>query len=95
MIKPDLIQEISNKTRLSKKQIELIVDTMLDTIKAEVGDGNKVLISGFGTFYSSHRKARNGINPNTKESISIDGMQLPKFKPGSQFKRAVQNNNKK
>lgn len=95
MIKPDLIQEISNKTRLSKKQIELIVDTMLDTIKAEVGDGNKVLISGFGTFYSAHRKARNGINPNTKESISINGMQLPKFKPGSQFKRSVQNNNKK
>lgn len=91
MVKPELIQEISNKTRLPKKKIELIMDVMLETIQDEVGKGNKVLISGFGSFYSSHRKARKGINPNTMESIDIDGMELPKFKPGTQFKKAVQN----
>lgn len=91
MVKPELIQEISNKTRLSKKKIELIMDVMLETIQDEVGKGNKVLISGFGLFYSSHRKARKGINPNTMESIDIDGMELPKFKPGTQFKKSVQN----
>ena len=80
---------ISNKTRVSKKQIELIMDSMLDIITEEVGSGNKVLISGFGTFYSAHRKARNGINPNTKEKIQIEGMDLPKFKPGTNFKKSV------
>ena len=89
MIKPELVSEIANKTRASKKQIELIMDSMLDIITEEVGSGNKVLISGFGTFYSAHRKARNGINPNTKEKIQIEGMDLPKFKPGTNFKKSV------
>lgn len=89
MIKPDLVQEIANKTRVSKKQIEQIMDVMLDTIIKEVKDGDKVLISGFGTFHLSHRKARNGINPVTKEAMKINGMMVPKFKAGEQFKRAV------
>ncbi len=89
MIKPDLIQEIANKTKLSKAKIELVVDTMLNTIASEVGNGQKVLISGFGLFHLVHRKPRNGINPNTKEPIKIEGMDIPKFKAGQQFKRAV------
>lgn len=91
MIKPELIAQIANKTRMPKKQIEKIMDAMLDTVVDEVSNGNKVLISGFGLFYSAHRKARNGINPNTKERIKIEGMQLPKFRPGTQFKKAIQN----
>lgn len=89
MIKPELISEVANKTRASKKQIEMIVDAMLETVIEEVGSGNKVLISGFGVFYSAHRKARNGINPNTKQPMKIGGMQLPKFRPGTQFKKAL------
>ena len=91
MIKPELIQEIANKTRMPKKKIEIVMDAMLNTIVEEVTDGEKVLISGFGVFHLTHRKARNGINPNTKEKIHVDGMQLPKFRPGEQFKRAVRN----
>lgn len=90
MIKPELIQEISNQTKIPKNKIELIIDTMLQTVEKEVASGNKVLISGFGLFYSAHRKARKGINPNTKEKMEISGMQLPKFKPDTKFKRAVQ-----
>jgi DNA-binding protein HU-beta len=90
MIKPELIQEISNQTKIPKNKIELIIDIMLQTVEKEVASGNKVLISGFGLFYSAHRKARKGINPNTKEKMEISGMQLPKFKPGTKFKRAVQ-----
>jgi DNA-binding protein HU-beta len=89
MIKPELIQEIANKTRIPKNKIELVMDTMLDTIIEEVKDGEKVLISGFGVFHLTHRKARYGINPNTKEKLHIDGMQVPKFRAGEQFKRAV------
>lgn len=89
MIKPELIQEIANKTRIPKNKIELVVDTMLDTIIDEVKDGEKVLISGFGVFHLTHRKPRNGINPNTREKLKIDGMQVPKFRAGEGFKRAV------
>lgn len=91
MIKPELVQEIANKTKLSKKKIELVIDTMTIVIGKEVGKGDKVLISGFGAFYSAHRKARNGINPITKEPMQIKDMLLPKFRPGEQFKRAVKN----
>jgi len=89
MIKPELIQEIANKTRMPKNKIELVMDTMLETIIDEVKDGEKVLISVFGFLPLTHRKARNGINPNTKEKLQIDGMQVPKFRAGEQFKRAV------
>ncbi|MCX6805880.1 MAG: HU family DNA-binding protein [Candidatus Saccharibacteria bacterium] len=91
MIKPELIQAIANKTRIPKNKIELVVDTMLDTIVNEVKDGEKVLISGFGVFHLTQRKARSGINPNTKEKIQVEGMQLPKFRAGEKFKRAVRN----
>lgn len=89
MIKPELIQAIANKTRVSKKQIEQIMDVMLDTVVDQVKDGDKVLISGFGTFHLTHRKARNGINPVTKEPMKISGVMVPKFRAGEQFKRAV------
>lgn len=92
MIKPDLVQTIANKTRMPKKQIELVVDTMIEVVQQEVAEGEKVMVSGFGTFYSSYRKPRNGINPVTKESIKIDGMYLPKFKPGEVFKRSLSSN---
>ena len=89
MIKPDLIQAIANKTRMPKKQIELVIDNMTEVIQNELSDGEKVLISGFGTFYVGYRKPRNGINPVTKEPMKIDGMFLPKFKPGEKLKRSV------
>ena len=50
MIKPELVQAIANKTKLPKKQIEVVIDTMVETITTEVKDGHKVLISGFGLF---------------------------------------------
>ncbi len=91
MIKPELVQAIADKTRLPKKKIELIIDTMTTVIGKQVGSGDKVLISGFGVFYLAHRKARNGINPITKDAMQIEAMELPKFRPGEQFKRAVRN----
>lgn len=89
MIKPELIQAISDKTRLPKKQIEQIIDCMLDVIAEEIRDGEKVLITGFGTFYLGYRKSRRGINPVTRQYIKINGMPMPKFKAGQRLKRIV------
>mgnify|MGYP003337780457 FL=1 len=91
MIKPELIQAISDKTRMPKNKIEAVIDSFTEIIEEEVGKGQKVKISGFGSFYSSVRVARSGINPNTKEKIQIGDMRLPRFKPGTKFKKAVQN----
>lgn len=89
MIRPELVQAIADKTKLPKNKIDFVLDSMLNTIIEEVANDKKVLLSGFGLFYSAHRKARNGINPNTKEPMKIDGMQLPKFRPGTKFKKAL------
>jgi nucleoid DNA-binding protein len=87
--KDALIDEISKKTDLSKKDIEVVIDTMLEEITKAIKAGNKVALTGFGTFRVSARAARVGINPQTKASIQIPAMSVPKFTAGKALKEAV------
>ena len=87
--KDSLIEKISVKTDLSKKDIEMVIDTMVDTITEDLRQGNKVTLTGFGAFRVSKRAAREGINPQTKEKITIPAMTLPKFTAGKALKEAV------
>jgi DNA-binding protein HU-beta len=87
--KDALIDEVSSKTELSKKDIESVIDIMLEKITEEIRKGNKVTLTGFGTFRISSRAEREGINPQTKERIKIPAMKLPKFTAGKSLKEAV------
>ena len=87
--KDALVDIISNKTDLSKKDIETVLDTMIDAITEEIRQGNKVTFTGFGAFRVSKRAAREGINPQTKQKIQIPAMTLPKFTAGKALKEAV------
>lgn len=87
--KDALINSISSETELSKKDIETVIDSLTDSITKEICNGNKVTITGFGTFKVSKRVARRGINPQTKESIQIPEMSVPKFTAGKTLKEAV------
>lgn len=87
--KDTLVATISEKTDLSKKDIETVIDTMVDEITKFLKEGNKVTLTGFGTFRVSNRAAREGINPQTKEKIQIPAMTVPKFTAGKQLKEAV------
>ncbi len=87
--KDALVDYISAKTDTSKKEVESIIDLLTEKIAAEIRSGNKVTITGFGTFRVSRRKAREGINPRTKERITIPEMTLPKFTAGKTLKEAV------
>jgi nucleoid DNA-binding protein len=87
--KDALISEIAQKTDLSKKDIELVIDTLLDEITKSIKDDQKVTLTGFGTFRISKRAAREGINPQTKEKITIPAMNIPKFTAGKALKEAV------
>jgi DNA-binding protein HU-beta len=87
--KDALVSTISEKTELSKKDIELVLDTMLDEITKSLQAGDKVTFTGFGTFRVSARAARVGINPQTKEKIQIPAMTVPKFTAGKALKEAV------
>ena len=87
--KDALVDAISAKTELSKKDIELVIDTMVEEITKQMQAGNKVTLTGFGTFRISERASRVGINPQTKESIQIPAMRVPKFTAGKTLKEAV------
>ena len=87
--KDALVELISTKTDLSKKDVEMVIDTMVDSITEQLRQGNKVTLTGFGAFRVSKRAAREGINPQTKAKIQIPAMTLPKFTAGKALKEAV------
>lgn len=87
--KDALIESISTKTDLSKKDVEMVIDTMVDVITEQLRQGNKVTFTGFGAFRVSKRAQREGINPQTKQKITIPAMTLPKFTAGKALKEAV------
>jgi nucleoid DNA-binding protein len=89
MNKDALVSEIATKTDLSKKDIEMVIDTMLEVITKSLKEDVKVTLTGFGTFRISKRASREGINPQTKEKIQIPAMTLPKFTAGKALKEAV------
>lgn len=87
--KDALVQAIVAKTDLTKKDIESVLEAMIDVVTAELSAGNKVTMTGFGTFRVSNRAARQGINPQTKAAITIPAMTVPKFTAGKTLKEAV------
>ena len=89
MNKDILVSKISEKTELSKRDVELVIDTMTDVITKALKEGEKVILTGFGTFRLSKRLERAGINPQTKEKIQIPAMSIPKFTAGKALKEAV------
>src|SRR6202162_2087792 len=89
MTKIDLIEGLSNKLGLVKIDAERAVDGVLDAISEALKQGDRVNLSGFGTFAVSMRDARTGRNPKTDESIEISASRSAKFKPGKQLKDSL------
>jgi len=87
--KDALVSAISEKTELSKKDIEMVLESMIEVITKSLKSGDKVTMTGFGTFKVSNRAARDGINPQTKAKIKIPAMTVPKFTAGKALKEAV------
>lgn len=87
--KDQLVDAIAGKTDLSKKDAEAVLEAFTDEVTSALQSGNKVTLTGFGTFRVSHRAARQGINPQTKEKIQIKAMNVPKFTAGKALKDAV------
>ena len=89
MKKVELVASVAEKAGLSKKDAEKAVAAVLDSIVAAVAKGEAVQLVGFGTFEARAREARQGINPKTKEAITIAATTVPAFKAGQAFKDAV------
>lgn len=85
----ELIEELADSANITKRQAERVINKMSMIVMSEVKHGQKVNISGFGTFYLGKRAARAGINPMTGQKIDIPKIMLPKFRAGSRFKGMV------
>ena len=84
-----LTHAIVEKTDLSKRDVSAVIEAFVDVVTAELRAGNKVTVTGFGTFRVSKRAARVGINPQTKAKINIPAMIVHKFTAGKTLKDAV------
>ena len=89
MTKADLIEALANKLDINRGDAEKAVNIMLDDIVNALHQGERVNISGFGTFSVSTRQARTGRNPKTGEAIEIAASRSAKFKPGKQLKDSL------
>ena len=89
MTKTDLIAAVATKVGSSKKDSEKAVNAVIESITEALANGESVQLVGFGTFEVKDRAARKGVNPSTKEEITIEASKLPSFKAGKALKEAV------
>jgi len=90
MTKADLIAQIAADAGITKKAAAAALDSLLSQITGVLSKGDKVTLTGFGTFKISKRAARTGVNPrNPGEKIQIPAMNLPVFRAGKALKDAV------
>jgi len=86
MNKNELIDTIATQLNKSKQETEAFINTFIDVISSETAQGNKVQLTGFGTFDRRYKAPREGRNPKTGESLLIPAKYLPVFKAGKAFK---------
>lgn len=89
MTKAELISVVADKSGLSKKDSEKAVGAVVEAITEALAAGEKVALVGFGTFEAKVRKERKGVNPITKEEITIAATTVPSFKAGKALKDTV------
>lgn len=89
MTKADLIEEISQAAEMSRKDSELIVESVFQSIIRSLRAGEKIEIRGFGSFRTRERKSRVGRNPKTGARVEVPAKKIPYFKPSKELKDVV------
>jgi DNA-binding protein HU-beta len=89
MTKSDLVDQVAERTGMTKKDSTRAVEALFDTIREELQNGGKVQLVGFGSFEVKQREARIGRNPKTMEEIKIPARRVPVFRPGKELKDSV------
>ena len=89
MTKKDLIEIVAKKASLTNKAARDAVQTTLNTVRDSLKRGEKVVLTGFGTFSIRSRQQRIGRNPKTGEKITLAARKAPGFTPGKTLKKAV------
>ena len=89
MTRTELVANVAEKAGITKKSADVVLNSLFETIKQALVEGDKVQIIGFGTFEIRNRAARKGRNPQSGAEIDIPASKLPSFKAGKALKEAV------
>lgn len=87
--KAELVDMVTESTGLKKKDVKTAVDGAIESITASLAKGNKIQLTGFGTFEVRQRQERQGVRPGTTEKITIPASKYPAFKAGKALKESV------
>jgi integration host factor subunit beta len=93
MTKADLIEDVSRLAEVTRKDGEVIVETIFDSIVRSLRVGDKIEIRGFGSFRTRQRKPRIGRNPKTGDKVEVPAKKIPFFKPSKELKDLVNSGN--
>src|SRR5580693_289087 len=91
MTKADLIEEVSRVVEMTRKESEVIVEAIFDSIVRSLRHADKIEIRGFGSFRTRQRQARIGRNPKTGTRVEVPAKKIPYFKPSKELKDVVNN----
>lgn len=89
MTKADLVEEVAKVTELTRKDAEVIVDTLFESVIKALKTGDKLEVRGFGSFRVRQRNARVGRNPKTGEKVEVPAKRVPYFKPSKELKDLI------
>ncbi len=90
MTKSELTEAVAAKvTNFSRKDVEIIVETLFESMAQSLSQGDKVEIRGFGSFKIKERDGRQGRNPKSGENIFIDAKKVPFFKAGKEIRERI------
>ncbi|MBD2439796.1 HU family DNA-binding protein [Nostoc sp. FACHB-110] len=89
MNKGELVDTVAAKTNITKKQADEVISAFLEVVTEAVANGEKVTLIGFGSFERRKRSEREGLNPKTKEKITIPATRVPAFSAGKRFREKV------
>lgn len=89
MTKADLVEEVAKVTSLTRKDSEVIVDTLFESVIKALKAGDKLEVRGFGSFRVRQRNARVGRNPKTGEKVEVPAKRVPYFKPSKELKDLI------
>src|SRR6187399_3637774 len=91
MTKVDLIDEVSSVVEMTRKDSEVIVEAIFDSVVKSLRGGDKIEIRGFGSFRTRQRQPRVGRNPKTGARVEVPAKKIPYFKPSKELKDIVNN----
>ena len=93
MTKAELIEEVSKVVEMTRKDSEIIVEAIFDSVVRSLKANEKIEIRGFGSFRTRERQARIGRNPKTGARVEVPSKRIPYFKPSKELKDLVNGDN--